>query len=54
MFRTAVKQAKRLSKRINKKPTDDSEDDEDDLVRIELKGFYGPVFTYIFQKKIMH
>lgn len=34
LFCVAVKHAKRLTKRINKKPTDDSDSDEDDLVRI--------------------
>lgn len=33
MFCVAVKHARRLSKRVNKKPTYVSSDDEDDLVR---------------------
>ncbi len=31
-----MKHAKRLSKRINKKPTDDTDSEEDDLVSITL------------------
>lgn len=37
LFCTAVKQAKRLTKRINKNPTYDSDDEKDDLVREEPK-----------------
>lgn len=34
LFCVAVKHAKRLKKRINKKPSEDTDSDEDDLVRI--------------------
>lgn len=35
LFCTALKQAKKLTKRMNKKPTDDSDDEKDDLVRMK-------------------
>lgn len=52
LFCVAVKHAKRLKKRINKKPGDDSDSEEDDLVRTFNQSVIRKLSLIVIAKEI--